>query len=177
MAVDFFDFYGITQNFFIDDESLKSKFLKKAKLNHPDFYVNNPVKYNEAMEQTSINNQAFKILNKFDSRVEYILKNHGLLKESKNEIPQDFLMEMMDINEDIMDLQFEFNSKKNKEVKSKIQRIGEDLELKIHTLASEYDKSDVSLSNETLKILEQIRNYYLKQKYVLRLQQSLDKFA
>ena len=177
MAVDFFDFYEIPKKFFIDEESLKSKFLKKAKLNHPDFYVNNPAKYNEAMEQTSLNNQAFKILNKFDSRMEYILKNHGLLKESKNEIPQDFLLEMMDINEDIMDLQFEFDSEKIQYLKLKIQQIGEDLDFQIHTLTSKYDKSDVSSSEETTSILEQIRNYYLKQKYVLRLQESLDKFA
>jgi molecular chaperone HscB len=76
-----------------------------------------------------------------------------------------------------MDLQFEFDSEKIQDLKLKIQQIGEDLDFQIHTLTSKFDKSDVSSSEETTSILEQIRNYYLKQKYVLRLQESLDKFA
>ena len=80
MVADFFDFYEIPQKFFIDEEALKSKFLLKAKQNHPDFYVNDQEKYADAMEQTSLNNQAFKVLSKFDSRLEYILKRYGLLE-------------------------------------------------------------------------------------------------
>jgi len=177
MVADFFDFYEIPQKFFINEEALKSKFLLKAKQNHPDFYVNDQEKYADAMEQTSLNNQAFKVLSKFDSRLEYILKRYGLLEESKNEIPQDFLVEMMDINEVIMDLQFDFDLEKMEEVKSKIHAIGEDLEYQINSLSKEFDKLEDNLSQESNTILEQIRNRYLKQKYVLRLRESLDKFA
>jgi len=177
MAVDYFDYYEIPQKFFIDEGALKSKFLLKAKQNHPDFYVNDKEKYADAMEQTSLNNQAFKVLSKFDSRLEYILKRHGLLEESKNEIPQDFLVEMMDINESIMDLQFDFDLEKMKELKSKIQAIGEDLENHIQSFSIEFDRLKDNSSQEIKAILEQIRNRYLKQKYVLRLRESLDKFA
>ena len=76
---------GLNSNSIVEkiEEALKSKFLTKAKQNHPDFYVNDQEKYADAMEQTSLNNQAFKVLSKFDSRLEYILKRYGLLEESK----------------------------------------------------------------------------------------------
>ena len=107
---------------------MKSKFLIKSKQFHPDFFVNDNQKYDEAMEQTSINNQAFKVLSKYDSRLEYILKSYYLLKESKNEIPQDFLAEMMDINEVIMDLQFDYDQIKMNQVKADTHSISMDLE-------------------------------------------------
>ena len=83
----------------------------------------------------------------------------------------------MDINEVIMDLQFDFDLEKMEKVKSKIHAIGEDLEYQINSLSKEFDKLEDNLSKESNTILEQIRNGYLKQKYVLRLRESLDKFA
>jgi molecular chaperone HscB len=177
MAVDYFDFYEIPKNFYIDEGALKSKFLIKSKQFHPDFFVNDDEKYADAMEQTSLNNQAFKVLSKFNSRLEYILKSHGLLKESKNEIPQDFLAEMMDINEVIMDLQFDCDQEKVKQVKSDTQSISTNLDSQIKSLTLQFDQLEMDSSNEGEVILDQIKNIYLKQKYVLRLQESLDKFA
>jgi molecular chaperone HscB len=84
---------------------------------------------------------------------------------------------MMDINEVIMDLQFDFDLEKMEKVKSKIHAIGEDLENQIQSFSIEFDRLKDNSSQEIKAILEQIRNRYLKQKYVLRLRESLDKFA
>jgi molecular chaperone HscB len=177
MAIDYFDYYDIPKKFYIDEGALKSKFLIKSKQFHPDFFVNDNQKYDEAMEQTSINNQAFKVLSKYDSRLEYILKSYGLLKESKNEIPQDFLAEMMDINEVIMDLQFDYDQIKMDQVKADTHSISMDLADKVQNLTIKFDELDGDSTNDRMTILDQIKNIYLKQKYVLRLQESLDKFA
>jgi molecular chaperone HscB len=177
MAVNYFDYYDISKKFHINEEVLKSKFLIKSKQFHPDFFVNDDEKYADAMEQTSLNNQAFKVLSKFNSRLEHILKSHGLLKESKNEIPQDFLAEMMDINEVIMDLQFDYDQIKMDQVKADTHSISMNLDSQIKSLTLQFDQLEVNSSNEGVVILDQIKNIYLKQKYVLRLQESLDKFA
>ena len=177
MAIDYFDYYDIPKKFYIDEGALKSKFLIKSKQFHPDFFVNDNQKYDEAMEQTSINNQAFKVLSKYDSRLEYILKSYDLLKESKNEIPQDFLAEMMDINEVIMDFQFDYDQIKMDQVKADTHSISMNLDSQIKSLTLQFDQLEMDSSNEGEVILDQIKNIYLKQKYVLRLQESLDKFA
>ena len=44
-----------------------------------------------------------------DLRMRYILELEGSLgEEGQNQIPQDFLMEMMEINEALMELEFDF---------------------------------------------------------------------
>lgn len=177
MASPYFEIFGLVEQLCLDETKLKAKFLELSKQNHPDFFINNPEKYNRSQVYTSQLNEAYKVLSIFNTRLAYVLKQHDLLEESKNKLPQDFLMEMMDINETIMDLQMDFDAERWGSVHEEVHSISNQFTEKMNQLAGSYDQTSIDDSKKKRSLLEDLRIIYLKQKYVLRLQESLDKFA
>lgn len=177
MASPYFEIFGLVEQLCLDETKLKAKFLELSKKNHPDFFINNPEKYNQSLAYTSQLNEAYKVLSTFSTRMAYLLKQHDLLEESKNKLPTDFLMEMMDINETIMDLQMDFDKERWERVHQEVQSISNQMNEKVNQLAESYDQTSIDDSKKKRSLLEDLKIIYLKQKYVLRLQESLDKFA
>lgn len=166
-----FEFYDLPMKFFLDEMELKQHYFAKSKEFYPDFHRGNDDEYERALEKSSQNNAAYKALKTFTNRVEYILKEKGELSESKNSLNQSFLMEMMDVNEAIMDLRMNFDAQKASNVISEVSQQQEKLDFKIKRLATAYDDSQDDA------MLGEIKEIYLKQKYVLRLKESLNTFA
>jgi len=171
----YFDFYKIEEQFFIDEADLKQRYLKLSKEHHPDFFVDNPAQYQAALEITSANNKAYKTLSKLQNRVAYILELNDVLKESQNQISQDFLMEMMDVNEAIMDLKMEPNAAKQAKLDAEMNGLELSLQEQIEQLAATADVRANAEQRDT--ILVRIKENYLKLKYVLRIKESLNTFA
>lgn len=170
---DYFDFYNLDELFFINEIELKQAYLKKSKENHPDFHIGDDTRYEEALEATSTNNQAYKALNSLNRRVQYILHKNGLLDNDKNALPPAFLMQMMDVNEEVMDLQMEPDAAKAKKIKQNITEMATTYRLKLQEACATADKDTVDRDS----VLKEVKEIYLKQKYVLRLIESVDKFA
>src|ERR1700744_5327861 len=104
--INYFEFYGIPESFAPDEALLKKKFYQLSKEYHPDFYANEAdEKQQEILELSTLNNKAFQALSDQYKRLEYILRTHNLLEEgAKPQLPADFLMEMMEINERLMEI-------------------------------------------------------------------------
>jgi len=169
-----FAFYKIEERFFIDERALKQTYLALSKENHPDFFIEDEERYNNALEFTSKNNAAYKTLKSFANRVKYILELNGLIQEQGNNLPSPFLMEMMEVNEEIMDLKMDFDAKKAAILKTRVDEMAEGWNSKIKTLAQ---SADGLQGDQRIDILHQIKEIYLKQKYVLRIKESLNTFA
>lgn len=169
-----FEFYNIEERFFIDETKLKQLYLKLSRENHPDFFVGDEEKYDSALEFTSKNNTAYKALKSFENRLTYILKRNGMLEDKGNKLPPDFLMEMMEINEDIMELKMDFDANKYEVVDKKVGDMANLWKGKITELAHLADSEE---KNKRVEVLKKIKEFYLKQKYVLRLKESLNTFA
>src|ERR1700744_4735735 len=105
--INYFDFYGIPESFHPDVAALKKKFYELSKQYHPDFYATDTdEKQQEILELSTINNKAWQALSDPAKRLEYILRHHELLVDgAKPALPGDFLMEMMDINERLMEIE------------------------------------------------------------------------
>ena len=100
---------------------------------------------------------------------------HGLLEEGRgNELPGDFLMEMMELNEQIMELDFDFDQEVFGKVSREVIGLAAALEADILPLLQQYPQLE---GITKLEALQQVKTYYLKKKYLLRIQQSLSKFA
>ena len=102
----YFELFGLAPKVNIDMKALKLKYFALSKSFHPDFFTLESVeKQMEAMDQSTLINNAYKALKSEDSRLQYILNQQDLLsKDSNEQMPSDFLMEMMDLNEQIMEL-------------------------------------------------------------------------
>ncbi len=171
----YFEFYGIKQQFFIDEYQLKQDYLRISKENHPDFFIADEQRYEKALDITSTNNTAYKTLKNFYTRVPYVLKQHNLLVEQENTLSPVFLMEMMEINEEIMDLKINLDAKRLELVKTKVIALENECSEELKNAATLADRTTDMEDN--LVIVQKVKEFYLKQKYVLRLKESLNTFA
>jgi len=171
--INYFDFYQIPESFNPDEAFLKKKFYALSKEYHPDFYANeDDAKQQEILELSTINNKAYQALADPNKRLEYILKLHNLVNEgAKPQLPADFLMEMMDINERLMEID---NKDELAHVTAEVLAIEDDINTELDNLTKDYDGlNDTAKENR----LNDIANIYFRQKYLLRIKESLNTFA
>ncbi|MBK8568460.1 MAG: Fe-S protein assembly co-chaperone HscB [Saprospiraceae bacterium] len=168
----YFEFFEIPVAFYLDETALKQRFLKNSKKFHPDFFtLESEEKQAEILELSTYNNQAFLTLSDFDKRLKYILDLKGILADSNHELPNAFLMEMMDINEAIMELEFDFNQTAFDAAK---ERVG-DLEAELFENAKPIMEAYSDTSNNAS--LEIVKDFFLKKRYLWRIKEKLDSFA
>ena len=173
---DYFAFYGLPLSFDPDVALVKQKFYEFSKKYHPDFYINeSDEKQAEVLELSTVNNKAYQVLSDPQKRLHYVLELKGLLKEGENYVlPQNFLMEMMDINEALMDLQFDPDPVKLASLKEDVNGVEKGLSDEILSLTTSFEGQT---SAEQDKTLIAIKDLYYRTKYLLRLRESIAKAA
>lgn len=172
MDSNYFEWFGLSPSLRIDEGQLKRSFYQKSKSVHPDFHTlaNSDVQ-EDVLQQASYNNMAYKTLKDFDSRLRYVLDLYGYLpEEGKASVPQEFLMEMMDFNESIMELQMDYDSDKGQKVLDELEALDQSLGLNIKDILDVNDLSKLDTSQ-----WEALRDYYLKKRYLWRLRENIDK--
>ncbi|MCB0686548.1 MAG: Fe-S protein assembly co-chaperone HscB [Saprospiraceae bacterium] len=169
--MNYFEFYAIPVAFLLDESDLKQKYYELSRSYHPDFHTLATATEQEAvLEKSTLNNQAFKTLASFDSRLKYILDLFGKLKtEGENKVPQDFLMEMMDINESVMELEMEPSRERRDHLRNQIKEMEDQALAAISTML----RAEISqLADDDWKV---ITDYYLKSRYLRRLSDNIEK--
>ncbi|MEC8738916.1 MAG: DnaJ domain-containing protein [Bacteroidota bacterium] len=154
----FFELFGFKKpSFFIDEDQVKSVYYSLSKKHHPDLLMNDPEAHSKAVEMTSKINKAYSVLKSFYHRLAYVLELEGLLdKQRKEDLPMDFLMEMMELNEAKED-------NNPIEIEKEIQQKLSNLETKLLYKCKNFDL------NQSSKVLSEIKELYLKRKYLIRL--------
>jgi len=172
--MDYFELYGLPVTFNPDQKLVKHKFYELSKKYHPDFYINEPIeKQDEVLEHSTLNNKAYQVLSDDQKRLHYILALKGYLIEGENHVlPQSFLMDMMDINEALMELQFEPDVAKLEALKKEIDHVEQCITAELGTLTVAFDTQD-ALQQESA--LAAIKDLYYRNKYLLRIRESLAK--
>ena len=172
--MNYFEFYDLPIAFQLDKAALKQTFYANSKRYHPDFFtMENEERQNEILELSTLNTQAYKTLSSFDSRMKYVLELKDVFEEEgKNSLPQDFLMDMMDINEAIMELEFDFDETAYQKVLVDTQNIENQLFEDIKPIIENYQDGVTPQSD-----LEKVKNFYLKKRYLLRILENVSKFA
>ncbi|MDX2068780.1 MAG: iron-sulfur cluster co-chaperone HscB C-terminal domain-containing protein [Haliscomenobacter sp.] len=169
----FFQFFDLPVRFVLDEADLRKRYLSNSKKYHPDFYtLESDAKQAEILQLSSLNNEAYRTLSDFDQRMKYILEEKGLLVEGQNEIPKNFLLEMMDINEQLMELEFDFDQAVFETVKQGVESAEKELLDEVEGLIQGYSEEKSSAEE-----LNQIKNFYLKKRYLLRIKENLSTFA
>lgn len=166
--MNYFELFEIPVQLHVDKAALPRKYFKLCKKYHPDYFVNeDPEKQAEVLEKSSLLNKAFKTFQSPDETIKYVLQLKGLLEEEeKYELPPDFLTEVLEINEQLMDE--EDNSRLKSNLKSAIENLQFEIYAPVKKIIENYKESIT-----TEKELLQVKEYYYKKKYLHRISQQL----
>ena len=146
---------------------MKSKFYELSRQFHPDFHGQaTEEEQAENLEKASMVNMAFKVFQHPDETIKYVLQLKGLLKEEeKYQLSPDFLMEVLDLNEQALDVSEQAD----------VDRLTQT----IHNFQKEiYEPVEAIMTNyqegiTTEKELLQVKEYYFRKKYLDRILEGL----
>lgn len=158
--MNYFELFELPVSLKIDKGRLAQKYFELQKKYHPDFFTQaTEHEQEQALELSSQLNKALKILKNEDETIKYVLQLKGLLEEEeKYQLPPAFLMEMMELNEDLSD-----NSA------AQIAGIEKELHTEVEHILENYNDAAVSTPD-----LLKLKEYYYKKKYLKRI---LDRLA
>ena len=170
--MNYFEFYELPISFNPDQAVVKQQFYALSKKYHPDFYINeDQATQDEVLELSTLNNKAFQVLKDPQKRLHYILKLKNQINEEENyALPQNFLMEMMDVNEALMDLEFEPDSSKIEDIKNQVNELEQNLAQELANLTATFDQASVAEQDD---LLTAIKDFYFRNKYMWRIKESL----
>src|SRR5882672_7543828 len=103
--MNYFELFEIPVSLLVDKNVLAKKYFELQKKFHPDFYAQETeFEQANALEKSSQINKALKVLRNSDEIIKYVLQLKGLLEEEeKYQLPPAFLMEVMELNEELSD--------------------------------------------------------------------------
>lgn len=164
--INYFNFFNLPLSPNVDKAALKKTFYANSKRFHPDFHtLADDATRDEALEQSTINNQGYKVLNDEDRTLKHLLDIKGVLgEEGSNKMPQSFLMEIMDVNEAMMELEFDDDPAARARINEMVNELETGFRAEVGDLLVNYDDATTNESE-----LQRLKDYYLKKRYLLRL--------
>jgi len=169
----YFDFYELPVTFHPDPQVVKDKFYLLSRRYHPDHFATatpDAMIYN--LQMAARNNQAYKTLRHPDATMAYVLQLHNILPhDEKYALPPAFLMEMMDLNEAISD--YENTPHSHEAALAARNSLAEQLQAwQQHTQAI---TARYQPGADNYELLLLIKDSYYRKKYLLRIQERLEK--
>lgn len=165
--MNYFELFEMPVSLQVDKKYLQEKYFELQKKYHPDFFSNESEEEQaDVLEKSSMINQAYKTFQNGDDTIKYVLQLKGLLEEEeKYQLPPDFLMEMMELNESLM----EVDDSSLEETETKISQVQKHLYDEVQNII-EYYNEDRTTDEQLLLV----KDYYFKKKYLNRILERLD---
>lgn len=162
--MNYFELFEIPVQLKVDKALLPKKYFELSRKYHPDFFAN-AGKQDKAMalEISALLNKAFKTFQNPDETIKYVLQLKELLEEEeKYELPPDFLMEVLELNEQLMD------KGSNNGIETRIDQLQTEIYEPVQKIIEGYQEGVTSE-----KELLQVKEYYYKKKYIDRIRKEL----
>jgi molecular chaperone HscB len=166
--MNYFELFEIPVQLKVDKTALPEKFFELSRKYHPDFFVNSSEdEKTNALERSALLNKAFKTFQNQDTTIKYVLQLKNLLEEEeKYELPPAFLMEVLEINEQLMEAE---DKSANGDLQLAINDLQKNIYEPVEKIITNY-KDGITTEKELL----QVKEYYYKKKYLDRLSRQLD---
>jgi molecular chaperone HscB len=161
--MNYFELYNLPITLHPDPELVKKNFYALSRKYHPDFYTHlSDEEQADALEKSSMVNQAYRVLQHPDETIKYVLQLKGLQEEEeKYQLSPDFLMEVMDLNEQALDVSNEADMERlDKTIVDFIKQ----LYTPVEPIILHY-QDGVTTEKELL----QVKEYYYRKKYLDRI--------
>ena len=171
----YFEFFEIPMSLSPDAAVVKKQFYALSKQYHPDRVAQtDEAAKAEVLQKAAMVNDAYKTLSNPDKTMAYVLRLYQLLEdEEKYNLPPDFLMEMMKLNEAVSDYE---DAPENESLKSQAQ---EALAQQLQEWNEALQPLSIAFEQEADKepVLLKIKDFYFRKKYLLRISERLTTFA
>ena len=167
MSGNYFELFELPVSLRVDKKLAHQRFIALSKKYHPDYFAQEGADKQAEMLDVSANlNKGLKIFQREDETIKYVLQWKGLLEEEeKYDLPPAFLMEVLEINEQLMDADDDSG-------KAAIEQLIDNLQKEIYEPVKdivEGYQEGVTTKEELL----QVKAYYYKKKYLDRIRRQL----
>ena len=162
--MNYFELFGMKEAPVADKAALALKYFELQKKFHPDFYTNeNEAAQENATLQSAAINRGFNIFRDEDKTLEYYLQLKGIITpDEKYNLPPDFLMEMMELNES-------FDAAHKETLRETVMDYEKGLIEEVGSLLNA-DRTTVYSPDE----LQQLKSYFYRKKYLKRILERTD---
>jgi molecular chaperone HscB len=171
----YFTLFDLPMSLCPDVASVKSRFYKLSKQYHPDRVAQtDEAAKADVLHKAALINDAYKTLSDPDKTMAYVLRMHHLLEdEEKYNLPPDFLMDMMELNESVSDYEDapEKESLKNQAHQALVAQLDQ-WNAAIQPLLTAFEQAE-----DKEPVLLKIKDFYFRKKYLLRIRERLTTFA
>lgn len=158
--MNYFELFNLPVTLKVDKSQLTKKYFELQKQFHPDFFTQaSEDQQADALEKSSMLNTALKTLKNEDETLKYILlQKNCLQEEEKYQLPPTFLMDVMELNEDL-----------NEETIQKIEAFESTLYVEVKDIVENYNNETVTPAQ-----LASLKEYYYKKKYLQRILERIE---
>lgn len=169
-----FDYYGLPVRYGLDERELRQRYLDRSRDDHPDYHrTADAAAQARSLDETARNNAAYRALRDPRLRLLHILELHGLVGPAGEnlsglQLPPNFLMEMMELNEEAENPTPEVRE-------SLLRRAADELhrqEADTQAIMALFDAQEAE--TERLQHLTEALAIYLEQHYWTRLKNLLE---
>lgn len=168
--MNYFELFGLPMQLKIDTKVLPRKYFELSRKYHPDYFATaSEADQKEALEMSAQLNKALKTLQNPDATLKYVLQLKGLLKEEeKYTLQPAFLMEVMSLNEQLMELEMAPDPALLNQTEAETKKL---LDENYQLVAPILDNYQEAVTTE--KELLQVKEYYFRKKYIERLRDKI----
>jgi molecular chaperone HscB len=159
-----FEFFDLIPSLAIDVKILRSKFLEIQRNSHPDFG-------GESNTDSELANTYFEVLKSPEKRIQVLLELYANNSINNNLLPANFLMNMMELNDDIDDSKGG-DEKAKLQAENQLNSIKSELDNQMSEFIHLWENQKVSI--QTISDWTELTTWYQKMKYWSRLRKNLD---
>jgi len=134
--VDYFTYLGLKQKLNIDLDELERRFYTLSKQFHPDYhYTCSEFEQEMSLEKSTLLNKAYRTLRDPIERAKYIIQLYwGEVPKEEKQVPQELLMEVMELQEKLQEEKFETDVTRKESLKNELALMKSGLEAKLTAL-------------------------------------------
>lgn len=168
--MNYFELFEIPVQLKVNAAALSGKFFTLSRKYHPDYFVREGHEAQvEALEKSALLNKAWKTFQNPDETIKYVLMTKGLLEEEeKYQLSPAFLMEVMELNEQLMDARAGDDPVLKENITSAIENLQLEIYEPVKEIVGSYQEGIT-----TEKELLQVKEYYYQKKYLDRIRRQL----
>ena len=166
----YFELFDEPVSLQVNKAALLKKYYQLSKQFHPDNYsLQDAAAQEDALQMSTQINRAKNMLDDSYRRLAYILKEKQIIEEDeKYPLSPQFLGEMMDINEQLMELEFDKSEPAIQKIQDEVATISNTL---FQDVKAYYEMKNLESENVDYS---KLKDYYYKLKYLNRILEKLN---